>query len=108
MLELNNIHKIDVIKGLKKLDDGSIDLIITSPPYNLGSDHHTGTKKTNTYFDNMDENQYQEWQLEVLNECYRVLKDEGSMFYNHKNRIKNGTQLTPYSWILKSSFNVKQ
>lgn len=108
MLEKNTIHKIDVINGLKKLDTGSIDLIITSPPYNLGSDHHTGTKKTNTYFDNMDENQYQEWQLEVLNECCRVLKDEGSMFYNHKNRIKNGTQITPYSWILKSSFNVKQ
>ena len=34
MLEINRIHKIDVLEGLKQLDDESIDLIITSPPYN--------------------------------------------------------------------------
>ena len=30
------------------------------------------------------------------------------MFYNHKNRIKNGMQITPYEWILRSRFLVKQ
>ena len=34
MLELNKIYCIDVLEGLKQLDDESIDLIITSPPYN--------------------------------------------------------------------------
>ena len=47
---------------------------------------------------------YQQWQIEVLNECFRVLKEDGSMWYNHKNRIKNGIQISPYEWILKSDF----
>ena len=34
MLELNKIYCIDVLEGLKNIDDNSIDLIITSPPYN--------------------------------------------------------------------------
>ena len=34
MLELNKIYCCDVLEGLKQLDDESIDLIITSPPYN--------------------------------------------------------------------------
>jgi len=108
MLELNKIYNIDVLEGLKKLDDESIDLIITSPPYNLGNNHHTGTKNHKSYEDNMDEEDYQKWQIEILNECFRVLKKEGSMIYNHKNRIKNGAQITPYEWLLKSKFIIKQ
>lgn len=34
MLELDKIYCCDVLEGLKQLDDNSIDLIITSPPYN--------------------------------------------------------------------------
>mgnify|MGYP001135818206 CR=1 FL=1 len=105
---LNKIHCIDCLEGLKKLNDSSIDLIITSPPYNLGNNHHTGTKKHKPYEDNMKESDYQKWQIEVLNQCFRVLKKGGSMFYNHKNRIKTGIQISPYEWILKTNFIVKQ
>lgn len=86
----------------------SIDLVFTSPPYNLGNSHHTGKNKINPYDDNLPEEEYQSQQLIILNECYRVLKPNGSMWYNHKNRIKNGVQITPYQWILKSNFTVKQ
>ena len=34
MIELNKIYNCDVLEGLRKLDDESVDLIITSPPYN--------------------------------------------------------------------------
>lgn len=107
ILELNKIYNMDCLEGLKQLEDNSIDLIITSPPYNLGKQHHTGNnrfKSYNEYNDNMPEELYQQWQIEVLNECYRVLKQNGSMWYNHKNRIRNGIQITPYEWILKSNF----
>ena len=103
----NKIFNIDVLKGLKLLPSDSIDLIITSPPYNLGKQHHTGNnrfKSYNEYDDNMPEELYQQWQIEILNECYRVLKPTGSLWYNHKNRIRDGIQLTPYEWILKSNF----
>ncbi len=107
-LELNKIYCIDVLDGLRKLSDCSVDLIITSPPYNLGNHHHTGNKRHKTYDDNMCEKEYQKWQINVLNECFRVLKETGSMIYNHKNRIKGGKQITPYEWILKTDFVVKQ
>ena len=106
-MEINKIHNIDCLEGLRQLEDNSIDLIITSPPYNLGKQHHTGNnrfKSYNEHDDNMPEELYQQWQIEVLNECHRVLKDDGSMWYNHKNRIRKGIQITPYEWILKSKF----
>jgi site-specific DNA-methyltransferase (adenine-specific) len=108
MLQLNKIYQIDVLEGLAKLDNESVDLIITSPPYNLGNDHHTGNKRHKSYEDNIPEKEYQEWQIKVLNECFRVLKKEGSMIYNHKNRIKKGEQITPYQWLLKTNFVIKQ
>jgi len=98
----------DCMAILKTLQAESIDMVMTSPPYNLGDSHHTGNKKHKAYNDNLPEKEYQDWQLKVLEECFRVLKDDGSMIYNHKNRIKNGTQITPYEWILKSSFTIKQ
>jgi site-specific DNA-methyltransferase (adenine-specific) len=61
MLELNKIYNMDCLEGLKLLDDNSIDLIITSPPYNLGKKHHTGNnvfKSYNEYDDNMPEELY--------------------------------------------------
>ena len=56
----------------------------------------------------MIEGDYQDQQVRVLNECYRCLKHGGSMFYVHKNRIKNGETITPYEWILDTPLTVKQ
>jgi hypothetical protein len=39
-----------------------------------------------------------------INECFRILKEDGSIIYNHKDRIKNGVQIAPYEWILKSNY----
>lgn len=107
MLELNKIYNMDCLEGMSKLPDNSIDLIITSPPYNLGKTHHTGNYRFRSYSDyndDMPEEVYQQWQIKVLNQCYRILKPNGSMWYNHKNRIREGIQITPYEWILKSKF----
>ena len=38
MLELNKIYCIDALEGLKQLEDNSIDLVVTDPPYNIGKD----------------------------------------------------------------------
>src|SRR5665647_1719995 len=110
-MELNKIYNMDCLEGLKRMESNSIDLIITSPPYNLGKTHHTGNNRFKSYVeydDDMPEEVYQQWQIEVLNECFRVLKEDGSMWYNHKNRIKEGKQITPYEWLLKTKFITKQ
>ena len=101
-------HKGECLKILKTFKPNSIDLTLTSPPYNLGSRHHTGADYHSPYKDDFPESEYQEQQINVLNEIYRVTKESGSILYNHKNRIRNGVQITPYEWILKSKWTVKQ
>lgn len=108
MIEFNKIYNEDCLETIKKIQDGSIDLIITSPPYNLGNCHHTREKRHNPYNDNMPELEYQMWQLKILDELHRITSPHGSLLYNHKNRIKNGEQITPYQWILESEWIVKQ
>lgn len=113
------LQNIDVLEGIKQLDDESIDIIITSPPYNKAGLNGVckGAKwnKTIDYggdinIDNKPEDEYQEWQLNILKECHRVLKKDGLMFYNHKNRIVKGKGyiISPYSWLLKTPFLIRQ
>ena len=108
MIEINKIYNDDCLNILKKIPDNSIDCIITSPPYNLGKTHHTGNDIHVPYFDNLPEKEYQNWQIGILNELYRILKYNGNCFYNHKNRIKEGFCISPLEWIFKSKFNLKQ
>lgn len=105
---LIKLIKGDCLEIMKTLPDCSVDLIVTSPPYNIGK-MHSNRLQFGTYSGNdMKELDYQAWQIEVLNECFRVLKDGGSMFYNHKVRIKNGKAIHPLEWVLKSKFLLKQ
>jgi len=98
----------DCLEVMKTIPDESIDLIITSPPYNIGNMHSNHLQFGTYSGNNMKEDKYQKWQIDVLNECFRVLKDNGSMFYNHKVRIKNGKAIHPLEWALKSKFILKQ
>src|SRR6056297_967674 len=106
-MEVNKVYQGDCLEEINKIPDNSVDIIITSPPYNLGNKHHTGNKYHSAYNDDLPEEEYQKQQIKVLNECFRVLKEDGSMWYNHKNRIKSGVQITPYEWLLKSKFIIK-
>ena len=86
----------DCIEGMKELDADSINCIVTSPPYNkkgLLGNVKLGNQiwgKFNidydTYGDDMPEDEYQAWMVALLNECYRVIKPDGSIFFNHKPR----------------------
>lgn len=108
MIPTIDLRQGDCLEIMKDIPDKSIDLIITSPPYNIGN-MKSNTIKYGTYNgNNMKEGDYQSWQIEVLNECFRVLKDEGSMFYNHKVRIKKGLAIHPLEWIFQSKFLLKQ
>ncbi len=72
---LNNIYNIDCLEGLKQIDDKSIDLIFTDPPYNI--------RYKNQRWDSRCENEYLKFMSEVFIECDRVLKDTGSFYYFH-------------------------
>lgn len=110
-LELNKIYCESNLETMSRMPDNFVDLTITSPPYNLGVKHHTGNNRFNAYdeyIDDLPEDEYQMKQIEILNELYRVTKEGGSLMYNHKNRIKNGKQTTPYEWLLKTEWVIKQ
>lgn len=72
---LNRVYNQDCIGFMKKIDPGSVDVIVTSPPYNL-------EKKYTKYKDNVKRADYIEWIGYVANESSRVLKSDGSFFLN--------------------------
>lgn len=102
---LNKIIPGDSITIMKEMPSESIDLVVTSPPYNLknstGNGMKAGTKSgkwsgaalQNGYShhdDNMPHEKYVEWQRNCLSEMFRLLKPTGAIFYNHKWRVQNG------------------
>lgn len=102
----NKIICGDCLEIMKDIPSESIDLIITSPPYNLGvqkikistSKNWKGksnksklqTESYDSHNDYMSEDQYLIWQKKVLAESFRLIKDTGAIFYNHKWRVQKG------------------
>ncbi len=73
---LNQIFVEDCVEGMRRrLPDGFVDVIVTSPPYNIGV-------KYQTHDDNLPFDDYVDWMEEVARECRRVLKEDGSFFFN--------------------------
>src|SRR5688500_14467073 len=72
----------DCLRVLKSLDSQSIDVIVTSPPYNLGIEY-------NQYRDDRPLPEYLSWVREWLTELRRVLATNGSLFLNVGSRPKD-------------------
>lgn len=95
---------------LPTLPSGSIQCVITSPPYNLrgtggrktwqpgfngsGNQRKLGTDYAG-FTDNMPDDQYIAQQQAVIRECWRLLANTGVMFYVHKN-LHRGKLLSPW------------
>lgn len=103
----NYLDKIicgDCLETMKKMPSNSIDLVVTSPPYNLKNSTGNGMKDgrggkwagaalVNGYShhdDNMPHDEYVKWQRDCLTEMFRLIKDDGAIFYNHKWRVQDG------------------
>lgn len=101
----------DVLKVLKTLDSVSVDMGVTSPPYNK-QENKKGWLVNNVVYssssDKKDELIYQQEQIEVLNELYRIIKPGGSFFYNHKIRWEKGDLLHPINWIVQTNWHLRQ
>lgn len=70
-----DLRTIDCIEGMQTLEPGSVDLVVTSPPYNLGI-------KYRKYDDNKSSEEYLKWSCKWASEVKRILKDKGSFFLN--------------------------
>jgi modification methylase len=109
MLSINNcLNKIicaDCLKTMQQIPSESIDLVVTSPPYNLKNSTGNGMKENtksgkwataalrngyNNHDDSMPHDIYVEWQRKCLKEMLRLIKPDGAIFYNHKWRVQDG------------------
>jgi len=97
-MEIDRIYNMDCLEGMKEIPDGSVDHCLTSPPYNFclrvrGEDYtrrskneefgHTGQKMnkyTNGLTDDLDMEDYFDWQCQCIDEMLRISK--GVVFYN--------------------------
>lgn len=70
----------DTLNHLKKMDNGRFDLIITSPPYNVGKEYETKTSIE----------KYLELQEKVIKELVRVTSDNGSICWQVGNYVEKG------------------
>ncbi len=101
---LNKMHTGDCVALMNRMPIESVDLIVTSPPYNLRNSTGNGMKNGNggkwknaalmkgykEHEDNMPHNEYVAWQRSCLAAMMRVLKNNGAIFYNHKWRVQGG------------------
>jgi len=101
---LNKIICGDILKIMKHMPAKSIGLVVTSPPYNLknstgnGMKDGRGGKWANAalqkgyshHNDCMPHKEYVKWQRQCLRQMFRVLKEDGAIFYNHKWRVQGG------------------
>ena len=81
----------DCLNAMKEIESNTVDVIVTSPPYNKkglsGGKVKPGNqvwKKFNidysTYDDDLTEEEYSNWMVEILNEMMRIIKPDGSIF----------------------------
>lgn len=88
-MELNSIYNEDCLDTMKRMDDKSINLIITSPPYNKSrrssySEDSLATMQGHykDFDDAKTNDEYIKWTMERFSEFYRVLRDDGVICYN--------------------------
>jgi modification methylase len=108
----------DCLSELKKIESNLIDCIVTSPPYNkkgLIGKVKPGNQvwkkfniDYNSYGDNLSEEDYHQWMIDILNEMYRIIKPDGSIFFNHKPRRHRNKVHLPTDFICKSKLDVYQ
>lgn len=86
----------DSIELMKKLDDNSIDLVVTSPPFALLRQKEYGNKEQSEYVD---------WLLTFSKEVYRIIKDTGSFVIDLGGAYKRGMpvrSLYNYRFLVKA------
>lgn len=76
----------DCIDVLRTLPAGSVDSVVTSPPYAM--------QRASTY-GGIPEKDYPAWTVAWMQEVWRVLKDDGSVIINIRPHIRNG-QISDY------------
>ncbi|MDE2634971.1 MAG: site-specific DNA-methyltransferase [Chloroflexota bacterium] len=101
---LGKVHQGDCIDLMNLMPEASVDLIVTSPPYNIRNSTGNGLKNGSggkwpqaelirgyaNHDDALPHEVYVAWQRSCLQAMMRVLSEDGAIFYNHKWRVQGG------------------
>ncbi|ABK77179.1 DNA modification methylase [Cenarchaeum symbiosum A] len=96
---LNTVRCGDSAKMLKDVPSGSVDLVITSPPYYQQRDYgggRTGNEgHVEAYIDSI---------MQVFEQCVRVTKETGSIVFNMGDKYSQGSlMLVPYRFAIRAT-----
>lgn len=89
----------DCLEWMKTQPDDSLDIIVSSPPYNINIDYNTYNDKKENYI---------AWQHDIWREACRLLKPSGHLFLNIQPTRDN--PLMPYEvvsgidWVIQNTF----
>lgn len=102
----------DCLEVMRELDSESVDITVTSPPYNMGlvpggngrgmyrpgSSNKAGRFREGygLHSDALDQGTYDEWQRECLAQMWRLSRS--AVFYNHRPRVEHGVLRVPLSF----------
>ncbi|MCY4062151.1 MAG: site-specific DNA-methyltransferase [Chloroflexi bacterium] len=101
---LGKVHRGDCVDLMNQMPAGSVDVVVTSPPYNIKNSTGNGLKNGSggkwpqaaliegyaNHNDALPHEDYVKWQRSCLKAMMRVLSETGAIFYNHKWRVQGG------------------
>lgn len=101
-MELNQFYNEDCLITIQKMEDNVVDLVLTSPPYNMTKRPGGYADKQNRYDKYNDfktEEEYLDWSVNLFNQLDRVLVPNGVILYNFSYSIENPS--LPYLLVSK-------
>lgn len=86
-MRVNEIYNEDCLTFIPKMDDGSLDLVMTSPPYNTsrdGGDLKSSSSRyvKDTFSDEKTPEEYIQWCIDIFNALEPKLKKDGIVVWN--------------------------
>lgn len=80
-IQLNKIYNQDCVDFMSKIPDNAIDIVITSPPYNIIRPNSTD-RGYDVYKDGLSNKEYSAWCCNIFNEFNRIVKKNGCILWN--------------------------
>ncbi|MEM3084222.1 MAG: site-specific DNA-methyltransferase [Nitrososphaerales archaeon] len=94
-LSFNKIYNMDCIKAMKLIPTNTIDLVVTDPPFAIQfkakrSNYHRTHSRVLEGYSEIPQEKYYKFTMDWMKECYRVLKESGSMYvFSGWNNLKD-------------------
>jgi len=102
MFEINSIVNQDCIETMNNMPENIIDLVITSPPFNTCVKRKGGPSakgKYDVYQDNMTDEEYLNWTVNIFNGYDKIVKENRVVLYNFGYSVENPS--LPYRLVSK-------